>query len=72
MICPVCGQRFNVNETRADFNSFGRDDPTISYDDIPEKMCYNCARQYVDDLFEKEMNDNGYYVNKEDGEYYEA
>lgn len=42
MICPRCGAEFKVREVKEqlEFNN-------VDYDDLPERMCYYCALNYI-------------------------
>lgn len=43
MICPVCGDHFSVRKVR----EFLEMENGVDYDDLPERMCYDCALAYI-------------------------
>lgn len=68
MICPDCGQSFNVAETKSDFNLFLFGKYYEYYDDLPYKMCYRCADRYLESMYISADDDD--LNNDSLGEYY--
>lgn len=50
MICPDCGQEFDLYLDSSEFDSLNGD-PTFSYSSLPYQMCFQCARRYHESLF---------------------
>ncbi|GGA40658.1 hypothetical protein [Psychrobacillus lasiicapitis] len=48
MICPRCGEHFNVSETRSWFNYYYSGSAEWNYDnDLSERLCKDCAEDDV-------------------------
>lgn len=45
--CPRCGTTFNVEETRANFDHHYAGSAEWKWDDLPERLCWNCADEDV-------------------------
>lgn len=43
MICSRCGEHFKVKEVTDILKLLNN----VDYDDIPERVCYNCALDYI-------------------------
>ena len=47
--CPRCGTAFDVAETRANFDRYYSGSAEWKWDDLPERMCSECADTDVED-----------------------
>ena len=65
MICPRCGASFIVREVRADLDLYN----DVDYDDLPERMCYDCALAYIEENSVTLFEDSEYDIDDPESHY---